>query len=82
MVAGARRRGGCVVDVAMKAQDYAAKLAAKWAVNGFKVAIEGAIREALAKAAEVAEDGLHECDGACHAPEDCGKAIRALGAKP
>lgn len=42
--------------------DYAADLAARWTADSStrseREAIEGAIREALAKAAEVASDGL------------------------
>jgi hypothetical protein len=64
----------------MSDNDYAATLAERWAADSStrseREAIEGAVREALAKAAEVAET---------HNPSmsmwDTHDAIRALGAK-
>lgn len=77
-----------VRDMEATVKDYASELAEKWTHDliytpgvEHRVFIEGAIREALGKAAEVADDVSFSCDGSCEAPADCADAIRALGAK-
>jgi hypothetical protein len=79
-----------LLDLPAFKEDWAAKHAERWSLwydgeNDTKVydAIEGAIREALAKAADVADDGVcHEdCPHvACAEAREIRDNIRALGA--